>query len=105
MPIITVSTDRGHQITSVKGSSKVRDLGAKLVQLVKDAEQAQALEQDLIENGKTMTCVNCGHTDTLKPLDPGPDYPLMFGSAWDFCTKCDLPWDTKREELNSTDDF
>ena len=93
MPIITISTDRGHEVTCVRGSSKIPDLGAKLVTLVEAAEEAQLTEKDLLENGRAMTCVNCGHTDTLKPLDPGEGYPLMFGSDWDFCTGCDDPWD------------
>lgn len=101
MPILQISTDRGSELYSVRVTSETENLGSKVVKAVKEAEEAQLMEQNLIENGKTMTCVNCGHTDTLKPLDPGPDYPLMFGSDWTFCTnpECDMPWDVTREEM------
>ena len=106
MPIIAISTDRGSELVRVKVTSETENLGDKIIKTVKAAEEAQLKELDLIENGETLTCVNCGHTDTLKPLDAGPDYPLMFGSAWTFCTspKCGRPWDVTREELEEDDD-
>ncbi len=40
-------------------------------------------------------CIHCAHSDIVKCV---PGIPGLYGSAFDYCTNCDRPWNSESVE-------
>lgn len=94
MPIITISTRLGYEVVGGTIASDFTDI-ERLRSAIREAEEQEKVEDDVLKNGLKKECIHCLHKDVIRS---SMSNMMLFGSDSNFCTNCGCWWDSPSVE-------